>query len=461
MSASTADDGWARWRDTIHGAVIEPGDERFEGASRPWNLTVAQRPAVVVVAEDVEDVVAAVGLAAQQGRSVAVQSTGHGASDSLEGAVLLRTGGLRGVAVDAARRRARVAPGAVWREVQQACSPHGLSGLLGTAPGVGATGYTLGGGVGLLGRAHGPAAHRLVAAEIVTGDGHRRRVDEEHDPDLLWALRGGGTPPGVVTQLEIELVAVPVLSAGQFIWPVEAAPDLFGAFRAWTATVPEELTSILGVRQIPPFPHIPEPLRGRRVVALTAAYLGSEAEARELLRPLTDLTRPLSDTFGPRAVDDLDVAGVPADPEPAYTGTELLTDLPDAALPTLVDLGAQPGPLMMIELRHLGGALARSAQRPAALERVEGEFMLEMLGIVLGEGDPGVIREEQERVRAAVADVSTGRTLRTFAQRDDRAPQRFFAPDVVARLADVARRYDPDAVVHDPIGVRTAARRSL
>ncbi|MEU3623039.1 hypothetical protein BS329_20805 [Amycolatopsis coloradensis] len=440
----------ARWRETVQGAVIEPGDQRFASATRPWSLTVEQRPVAVVVAADVEDVAATVGFAARQGRQVAVQATGHGAIDSLDGAILLRTGALRGVTVDPSRRRARLGPGVSWRDVQRACAPHGLSGLTGTAPGVGATGYTLTGGLGLLARRHGLAAHRLMAAELVTGDGRRLSVDRDRYPDLWCALRGGGTPPGVVTEIEIELVPAPVLCAGQLIWSAESAPELFGAFRSWTSTLPDEMTTTLGVQQVPSLPSVPEPLRGRRVVTLTVAHLGEEEETRRLLRPLLDLAQPLSDTLVPRKPDDLDVAGVPTDPAPTRARTELLTDLPDAALDVLTDLGPDAGPLMLTEIRHLGGALTRSAATSTPMNRVEGEFLLETVGLLFREEDFGALAIEQARIHDAVRQVATGRTLRSFANAGDRDAERFFSTEALALLNDVARRYDPGAVIHNP-----------
>jgi len=311
----------------VQGPVIAPGDERYEQARRPWNAAVDQRPDAVVVATDVDDIVSTVALAADRKVSVAVQVTGHGAATSLAGTVLLSTGGLRELSIDPVRRTARVGPGVLWQELQQACAPHGLSGLAGTAPRVGVIGYTISGGLGLMARRHGLAAHRVLAAELVTGDGQHLRVDHDHHPDLWWALRGGGTPPGVVTALEIGLVPVPQLCAGQLTWPADVAQELVAAYRSWTTTVPDELTSMLAIRELPPLPQVPEPLRGQRVVTLTVAHLGAEDEVRRLARPLTDLAHPVLDTVTARLPDDLDVAGVPAEPVPTRTRTELLTDL--------------------------------------------------------------------------------------------------------------------------------------
>ena len=159
-------------------------------------------------------------------------------------------------------------------------------------------GYTLGGGIGWLARRHGLACNRIIAAELVTADGELRRVDADSDPDLLWALKGGGGAFGVVCSLELSLVEVPEIYGGMVAWPVEASADLLAAFREWTASAPRELTSSIRFLNLPPFPEIPEPLRGKSVMSLTAAFLGSEDEGREALAPMLGVATPTLDTVG-------------------------------------------------------------------------------------------------------------------------------------------------------------------
>ncbi|WP_432845918.1 FAD-binding oxidoreductase [Amycolatopsis sp. CA-161197] len=445
----------AQWAQNLQGAVIGTDDERFERAGKPWNLTVEQRPAAVVAATGVEDVVATVKFAAEHGIRVAPQGTGHGAIDSYDGALLLRTGELNAIAIDPARRRARVGSGVRWQDLQQACTPHGLSGLATNVPSAGVTGYTLGGGLGLFARRHGLAAHGVVSAELVTGEGQRLRVEAEHHADLWWALRGGGTPPGIVTELEIELAPVPELFAGDLIWPVDAALDLFAAYRTWSSTLPEEMTTAIGVHQFPPLPSVPEPIRGQRAVTLTVCHLGTADEARRLLLPMLEVAQPMLDSTRPRTPDDLDLAGVPVDGAPVVIRTEILDDLPESALSAVTDLGPQGSPLSVVEFRRLGGALNRPAEAPAALDRVEGEYFLESVGLIFRPEDVAALAEEQGRVLDALKPAATGRTFRTFASADDRAVDRFFAPDVAARLGGIARHYDPGAVIHDPLGLRS------
>jgi len=446
--------GLSRLRDGVHGAVIGPADERWDRARQAWNLAVDQRPAAVVVAADVDDVTTTVRFAAEAGLQVAPQATGHGAGDSLDGVLLLRTAALQHLHLDTHQRTARVGPGVLWRQLHERSSPHGLCGLVGTGPGLGVTGYTLGGGVGLLARRYGLAAHRVRAAELVTADAAVLQVDPAHHPDLFWALRGGGGTAGVVTALEVDLVATPELVAGQLIWPADAARDVLGTYRRWTQTVPDELTSLATVLAVPPLPHVPEPLRGRTVITLTVCHLGGEAQARALLAPFTDLATPLLDTLGPTTPAGLDIAGIPPDPLPSRLRTELLTDLPDQAIDALLALGPGPGsdsPLILTELRHLGGALARPEPEHGAAGTLDAPFLLEALGPAPTPDRGDAVAAQLDRVRNAVDAWRTGRTLRNFATLGDRDPHRFFDPDTLTRLADITRRYDPDQVIRDPL----------
>ena len=199
-----------RLRRAVGGAVFGPGDgEAWEGARRPWSLGVDQHPAAVVEVGGADDVAAAIGFARENGLGVMAQPTGHAASWDLRDVVLLRTGALADVQVDAGARLARVGAGARWRDVQPAAGREGLAGLAGTAPHVCVTGYLLGGGLSWMGRRYGLAANSVRAFEVVSAEGRRLRADADSEPDLYWALKGGGGNYAIVTGLEIELFRWP------------------------------------------------------------------------------------------------------------------------------------------------------------------------------------------------------------------------------------------------------------
>ena len=284
-------------RAAIAGQVLVPRQAGYDQARQAWNLAVDQRPAVVVEAGSAADVARAVRYARAHGIRIAPQGTGHGAGplEPLDGAMLLRTTRMRNVSIDPAARTARAKAGAVWQDVTVPAAQHGLAALAGNAATVGVTGYTLGGGLGWLARRYGLAANSVTAAELVTPDGNLVRANAGRESDLFWAVRGGGGI-GVVTALEMRLYPVGDLYAGSLFFPIARAAEVLHAWREWTDTVPDEVSSQGRLVRLPPAPQLPEPLRGRAFVKVEAAYLGDASTGAELTQPLRRLG-PALDTF--------------------------------------------------------------------------------------------------------------------------------------------------------------------
>ena len=224
----------------IDGDVLTPYDETWDAARQAWNLTVDQHPTAVAVPESAADVRRDRGLRPRGGPAGRAAGTGHGASalGSLDETILIKLHRLRGVEIDAERRTARVEAGVVWIEVVEAAAEHGLAALAGSSPDVGVVGYTLGGGLSWLARKYGIGANQVTAAEIVTADGTLRRVDRMNEPDLFWAIRGGGGDFGVVTALEFALFPHTEVYAGVLWFPVERAREVLRAWRDWRPSCP-------------------------------------------------------------------------------------------------------------------------------------------------------------------------------------------------------------------------------
>ena len=248
-------------RSRFKGAVIEPGRDGWDAATQAFNTTIVQQPALVAVPADAEDVVAVVEYAARQGMQVAAQRTGHNAEPlgAMDDVILVKTDALQGVEIDVERRIARVASGSKWGDVVPKASELGLAALHGSTPDVSVAGYSLGGGVGWYARKLGLGTNSVTAIELVTADGTLRRVDADNDPDLFWALRGGGGSFGIVTALEIQLYAMSEVYAGVLFFPWERSSEVLHAWLEWTDTVPDEVTSVGRILQFPPIPEIPEP----------------------------------------------------------------------------------------------------------------------------------------------------------------------------------------------------------
>jgi FAD/FMN-containing dehydrogenase len=432
-------------RTRLAGDVVGPTDAGWDDARRAWNVAFDQRPALVALPESAEDVQAVVVFAHERGLRVAPQGTGHnpGPLGPLDGTILLSTARMRGVEIDAARRVARIDAGVLWGEVTGPASEHGLAPLAGSSPDVGVVGYTLGGGLSWLGRKHGLAADSVLAIEVVTADGRLRRVDGVQDADLYWALRGGGGSFGVVTALELRLFDVPEVYAGSLWWPWERSAEVLHAWRDWSATAPDEVTTSIRIMQFPPIPIVPEPLRGRSWVTIDGAFLGDAAAGGELLRPLRELGPELDlfESVSPAALSR--IHGDPEEPTPAISASCMLRELTPEAVDSMLEV-AGPGsgsPLLMVELRHLGGALGRRAPHAGALGSFAGEYLMYALTIPMAPELVAAFAATAPRLLAALAPVADGRNYLNFVE-GEADPATFFEPGAYERLRAIKGAVD-------------------
>jgi FAD/FMN-containing dehydrogenase len=365
-------------RARLTGSLVTRSDGYWDVARAAWVLNVDQRPSAVVHAETAQDVAETVAFAAANGLRVAPQGTGHNAAPlgDLAGTILLKTSRLRGISIDAGRRTARVEAGVLWQELTEAAAEHGLAGMIGSSPMSASSATRSAVGLSWFGRKHGLACTSLLAAEVVTADGVVRRVDADNDPGLFWALRGGGGSFAVVTALEIQLQPLPELQAGALFWPVERGEDVWLSWRDWVGTLPDDTTSWARFMSFPPIPEVPEPLRGHDFVIVEVCHLGTPEEAAALLEPMRRLA-PVLDTVAPTPLVALSKLHMdPERPVPCAGEGMVLRDLPPEAVHALVRVpGAGSGsPLLSLEVRHLGGALARPADGP--LGSFRGAFAL-------------------------------------------------------------------------------------
>ena len=433
-------------RSRFKGAVIEPGRDGWDAATQAFNLTVVQQPALVALPADAEDVIEIVDFARSNGIQVAAQRTGHNAEPlgSLDDVILVKTDDLKGVEIDAERRVARVGAGSKWGDVVPPASDLGLAALHGSTPDVSVAGYSLGGGVGWYARKLGLSTNSIAAIELVTADGRARRVDADSDADLFWALRGGGGNFGIVTALEVELYSIPDIYAGVLFFPWERSSEVLHAWLEWTATVPDEVTSVGRILQFPPLDEIPEPLRGGKFAIVEAVYMGDEASGADLLKPLRDLG-PAMDTFA--MVAPADIAELHMDPpQPVpYTGEgQMLGPLDGEAIDRFVAAaGPESGsPLVSAEIRHTGGALSRPQPHHGALSTFDADYLTFAVGMVLNEGMYRANRSQLDRLREALGPYDNDRSYLNFAERRI-DPARFYTPSVYRRLREVKRAFDP------------------
>jgi FAD/FMN-containing dehydrogenase len=434
---------------SLEGELVLPDDPAWDEARTAWNLAVDQRPAAVVLAESASDVSKTIQIARSAGLRVAPQGTGHGATPlgDLSDTILLRTTRMRGVSVDPKRRTARVEAGVLWQEVTDAAAEHGLAALAGSSHDVGVVGYTLGGGISWLARKYGLSSNAVLAAEIVDAEGNERRIGYENDPDLFWAIRGGGGAFAVVTALEIRLFPVAEIYAGTLFFPIDGAREVLSAWLELTDHAPEELMSVGRLMRFPDLPMVPEPVRGKEFALVEVAHLGSEEDGVELTRPLRELG-PVLDTTAmipARRLSELHMD--PPAPVPGIGDGRLLDALSLEAIDAIVEsAGAESGStLLSVEVRQLGGALARRAEGDGAafLDR---DFALFAVGVAPMPEIAAKTRSDVARVLAAVDPWDSGRDYLNFRE-DASTGERLFSGETHERLRAIKAAVDPANVI--------------
>jgi FAD/FMN-containing dehydrogenase len=434
----------------LHGQVLTDTDEGWNAARQTFNVLHDQRPAALVRAASADDVAETVRYASQRGLRIAPQSTGHNAGpiDGLEDALLVRTDALQEVRIDVAARRARVGSGVRWAAVSDPASEAGLAALHGSSRDVGVTGYSLGGGMGWLARKYGLQTNALTAVEIVTADGELRRIDHDNETDLFWAVRGGGGNYGVVTALEFDLFPVPELYAGALFFPFERASEVMHAWHELvSAGLPEEITTVARVYQFPPLPILPEFLAGKSFTVVQAAYLGNESDGAELIRPLTELG-PDTNTFGmvePSALGYL--AMDPDQPLPYASSGRIVSNSSRATIDAFLDSAGpgSPSQLASVELRSMGGALARRAEGAGARATMPGDYIMFAVGGVMSPDAEPEVQGQADGVAAALAPWDAGARYLNFEERAADA-RLFYDEDTFRLLRALRTEWDPSGL---------------
>jgi FAD binding domain len=431
--------------------IVLPGDEGWDEARRAYNLEIDQRPAEIVFPQSVEDVAAAVALAGERGWQIAAQGTGHNAGPlgSLENAILLKTDRMRGLTIDADARIGRAEAGVVWGEVVEAAAPHGLAGLAGTSRDVGVVGYSLGGGLSFLGRKYGLATNHLRAIELVTADGRFVRADHENEPDLFWALRGGGGSFGIVTAIEMQLLPIMDVYAGLLWYPIERGDEVLSAWREITQDdPPDDLTTWARFLNFPPIPDVPEPLRGKSFVAVEAYHLGDPVVADDRLAPLRALG-PVNDTIQRMTMPALSHMHMdPEQPVPGIGDGLMLAALPAEALSAFIAVAGAGARVQLanIEVRHLEGELGRARPENGALASIEGKYAVFGGGFAAVPELVAPIEEQVEAIKEALAPWEAPHMYLNFAE-TRRDPTSLWTEQAYQRLRQIKDTVDPSNLI--------------
>jgi FAD/FMN-containing dehydrogenase len=434
----------------IGGGVLGRNHPGFDDARRVWNGTVDRRPALIARCVDTGDVQAAVRFAAAHRMLVSVRGGGHHIAGNAvaEGGLMLDLSGMRAIGIDAARRTARVGPGALLGEVDREAQAHGLATPLGINSTTGVAGLTLGGGFGWLTRRHGMTIDNLLRATVVTADGAVRVASATSQPELFWALRGGGGNFGVVTEFEFQLHPVgPEVYAGLVVYPFAQAREVLRAWRDFTLGAPDELSAWAVLRKAPPLPFLPASAHGTEVVILPLVHSGDVEAGRIAAAPLLRLGDPLGVALGPTpyagfqaAFDPLLTAG-----GRNYWKSNNFSTLTDAALDVTIASAARlPGPECEIFVAQLGGAMGRVKPSATAFVGRDARYIMNVHGRWSDAGDDDRVRDWARQVFQAAAPHATGSGYVNFLTDDEAERVATSYGANYARLQAVKRRFDPD-----------------
>lgn len=438
----------------VAGPVMLPGEDGYDDERAGFELTVDHHPAVVVGASSAQDVVTAVAWAAAQDLPVAVQATGHGASKSADGAMFISTKRMQDVTIDPNAKTATFSAGVRWEKVVAAASEHGLAPLSGAAPFVGATSYTLGGGLGLMSRAYGLASDSVVELDLVTADARLLRITPESEPDLFWGVRGCKGNLGVVTSLTVRLYTVPLLHGGSFFIDGEHLRPALSTWLDWTSRIDEWTATSVFMAQFPDAEELPSALRGNFVLTIRLAYVGPDLEVgRRCFSELRKALPPLLDG----EVSDLTYADAgrihndPPSPVPSQSRTVRLK-APDAKLLDVLVKKAGPGSNVShgVEARLLGAALNRPSPVPGAVRPPVGaDLNIYIASLVPDPTEAADIAAEHQAFLDAVAPWSVpGCEINFLAGRNTGfdLTRSAYVPEDYERLRGLKTAWDPGNV---------------
>lgn len=448
MSITLTDVNIQHLQEQVAGRILRPDDTDYEQTRLTWNRSTHPYPAIILVAENTDDIIAGVRFAADIGLGVAVQATGHGTQRPANEALLIVTSQMTDVEVDPVAQTATVKAGAIWQHVIEQSVPYGLAPLLGSSPHVGVVSYSLGGGIGWLARPYGLAADSVRSIDVVTADGTLHHTSLTENSDLFWGLRGGGGNFGVVTSMTFDLYPVPSLYGGSLVYPGPIASEALRFFREWIQVLPDQLTSSIAVFKYPSLPQMPEAMRGKVEVILRAAYVGDPVEGKKFIQPWLDWQKPLRNTFEVMPFSQIAaISNDPVDPVSGFGSNELLNELSDEVIELIVQhMTAETSPLTVTELRHAGGAIKRVDSGVNAIGYRDAQLFMQMSGLTPTLEGYQAVKAYIRDYREDLSPYVNGGVYLNFTKSGEEAnrTQQAYSPEKYTRLLALKAKYDPN-----------------
>lgn len=446
---AVSEDAVGALRAQIRGTVALDGEPGYEEARTVWNAMVDRKPGLVVRALGAADVCAAVNFARENGLLISIRSGGHqiAGHSVAEGAVLLDLSLMKSVRVDASAKTAWVEPGATLGDVDKETAANGLVLPTGINSTTGIAGLTLGGGFGWLTRKYGMTLDNLISADVVTADGKRRRASDTENPDLFWAIRGGGGNFGIVTGFEFALHPMRgEVLAGLIVHPFAEARRLYRAYREIAPRLPEELAVWTVCRKAPPLPFLPEDWHGREIFVFAVCYAGDPAEGEKALKELRGLGKPIADVVGPNPFTGWQTAFDPllAPGSRNYWKSHDFADLPDDLIDSLSRaLDDSPAPDCEIFIAQVGGAMARVAPGETAYPQRTAHYIMNIHTRWVDKARDEACRAWARDVFKRTAPFSMGTAYINFMPEDETDRVNGVYGSNLKRLQELKAKYDP------------------
>jgi FAD/FMN-containing dehydrogenase len=439
-----SDDRLRDFTKAFRGDLLRPNSSEYDSARKVWNGMIDRRPAIIARCKSVGDVQAAIRFGRNNDLPIAIRGGGHNAAGLgvCDGGIVIDLSGMRDVVVDPAKRTARAGGGATWADFDTATAAHGLATTGGLISSTGVSGLTLGGGLGWLMRSQGMACDNLIGAEVVTADGQLVRASETENPDLLWALRGGGGNFGVVTSLDFRLYPVSTVLGGILFYPLARARDVLRFYRAFTKTAPDALTVFAAMMCTPD---------GVPVVALALCYNGPAEEGERVIKPIRDFATPIAGEVGPvpyTAQQTMLDGGFPSGLQ-VHWRSEFVTAIPDALIEAAVSSFERvASPLSALLFEQFGGAVARVQRDAAAFDNRDADYNFVIVSRWVDPADAERNVAWARAVSDAAKPFTNGRVYVNYIGAGESADRvrAAFSSEKFAKLSSIKRKYDPTNV---------------